>query len=130
MGSNTNDTPRRHATGTSKLSRNPRICILTATNFTKRLSQCGFYEAQDVLCDIDNVDLIGLEPRPGLRIKESWQRRLLFRDISRRLIFANPGLRKVQLTGEYDLFVAHCQTWRSEERRVGKECRSRWSAEQ
>jgi len=111
MGSNNNDTLGRHATGTSKLSRNPRICILTARNFTKRLFQCGFYEAQDVLCDIDNVDLIGLEPGPGFRIKESWQRRLLFRDISRRLIFANPGLRRVQLTGEYDLFVAHCQTW-------------------
>jgi hypothetical protein len=111
MASNTNDTHGRHAIGTSKLSRKPRICIPTARNFTKRLFQCGFYEAQDVLCDIDDVDLIGLEPGPGFRIKESWQRRLLFRDISKRLIFANPGLRKVQLTSEYDLFVAQCQTW-------------------
>ncbi|SRR6266581_1611919 len=111
MDSSTNDSPGRFASGTSKPSPNPRICIPTARNFTKRLFQCGFYEAQDVLCDVDDVNLIGLEPGPGFRLKESWQRRLLFRDISKRLIYANPGLRKVKLTGEYDLFVAHCQTW-------------------
>jgi len=111
MDSSTNDNPGPFAIGTSKPNPNPRICIPTARNFTKRLFQCGFYEAQDVLCDVDDVNLIGLEPGPGFRLKECWQRRLLFRDISKRLIYANPGLRKVRLTGEYDLFVAHCQTW-------------------
>jgi hypothetical protein len=103
--------PPDHAVRTSRLNRNPRICIPTARNFTKRLFQCGFYEAQDVLCEVDDVNLIGLEPGQGFKTKESWQRRLLFRDISKRLIFANPGLRRVRLAGEYDLFVAHCQTW-------------------
>ncbi len=111
MDSNTNESPGRNAIGTSQRNQGPRICIPTARNFTKRLFQCGFYEAQDVLCDIDDVNLIGLEPGPRFRLKESWQRRLLFRDISKKLIYANPGLRKVQLTGNYDLFVAHCQTW-------------------
>jgi hypothetical protein len=101
----------RHAAGSLKTGRGPRICIPTARNFTKRFFQCGFYEAQDVLRDIDDVDLVALEPGPGFRFKENWQRRLLFRDISKKLIFANPGLRRAQLTGEYDLFVAHCQTW-------------------
>lgn len=95
----------------AELSQNPRICIPTARNFTKRHFQCGFYEAQDVLSEVDNVDLIGLEPGPNFKLKESWQRRLLFRDISKRLIFLNPGLRTVRLTRDYDLFIAHCQTW-------------------
>lgn len=95
----------------SRIDRKPRICVPTARNFTRRHFQCGFYEAQDVLCDVDCVNLMDLEPGPGFRLKESWQRRLLFRDISKRLIFANPGLRKMRLDGEYDLFVAHCQTW-------------------
>jgi hypothetical protein len=89
----------------------PRICIPTARSFTRRLFQCGSYEAQDILQEIADVDLIALEPGPGFRFKERWQRRLLYRDISRKLIYTNPGLRKVRLTGEYDLFVAHCQTY-------------------
>lgn len=69
----------------------------------------GHYEAQDVFQEVDDLDLICLEPRPGYKFKERWQRRLLFRDFSRRLIFQNPGLTKVRLTQEYDLFLALCQ---------------------
>ena len=89
----------------------PRICMPTARHFTKRAYQCGQYEAQDVLREIDDVDLIHLDADPGFRFKESWQRRLLFRDLSKRLIYLNPGLRPVQLTREYDLFLVRCQTW-------------------
>lgn len=88
-----------------------RICLPTARNFTKRVFQCGFYEAQDVLAATDAVDLIKLEPGPGFHFKERWQRRLLYHDITRKLIFQNPGLHKVRLTREYDLFVVHCQTY-------------------
>lgn len=81
----------------------------TSRVITRRAYQCSFYEAQDVLLKVDDVDLICLEPSWGFRFKESWQRRLLFRDVSRKLIFLNPGLRRVSLTQEYDLFVAVCQ---------------------
>lgn len=83
----------------------------TSRNFTRKAFQCGFYEAQDVLLDVDNVDLISLETRRGFRFKERWQRRLLFHDKSRKVIFGNPGLHKVRLTREYDLFVAICQNY-------------------
>jgi hypothetical protein len=69
------------------------------------------YEAQDVLLDIDDVDLICYESGRGFRFKEKWQRRLLYRDVSRRLILQNPGLHRVRLTREYDLFVAVCQSY-------------------
>src|SRR4029077_19090089 len=87
----------------------PRICMPTARGFKKKAFYCAQYEAQDVLLDVDDVDLIHLEPRRGYEFKEAWQRRLLFRDVTRKLIFANPGLHKVRLTQEYDLFMVMCQ---------------------
>jgi hypothetical protein len=44
-------------------------------------------------------------------MRERWQRRLLYRDISKKLVFVNPGLERVQVTQEYDLFVAVCQNY-------------------
>jgi spore maturation protein CgeB len=87
----------------------PRICMPTARGFKKKAFYCGQYEAQDVLLDVDDVDLIHLEPGRGYEFKEAWQRRLLFRDVTRKLIFANPGLHKVRLTQQYDLFLVMCQ---------------------
>ena len=69
----------------------------------------GHYEAQEVLAEVDDVDLICLEPGRGYQFREFWQRRLMFHDISRRIVFANPGLRTVRLTREYDVFLARCQ---------------------
>jgi len=87
----------------------PRICMPTARGFKKKAFYCAQYEAQDVLLDVDDVDLIHLEPGRGYQFKEAWLRRLLFRDVTRKLIFANPGLHKVRLTQEYDLFLVMCQ---------------------
>jgi len=87
----------------------PRICMPTARGFTKKAFRCGLYEAQDVLLEADNVDLICLEARPGFDLKAAWQKKLIYHDVSRRLMSVNPGLRKVRITQEYDLFIAICQ---------------------
>jgi hypothetical protein len=87
----------------------PRIFMPTARGFKKKAFYCAQYEAQDILLDVDDVDLIHLEPGRGYKFKEAWQRRLLFRDVTKKLIFANPGLHKVRLTQEYDLFLVMCQ---------------------
>jgi Glycosyl transferases group 1 len=87
----------------------PRICMPTARGFKKKAFYCAQYEAQDVLSDVADVDLIHLEPGRGYKFKEAWLRRLVFRDVTRKLIFANPGLHKVRLTQEYDLFLVMCQ---------------------
>lgn len=96
---------------TSKRAVKPRICMPTGRGFTKRAFLGGHYEAQDVLVEIDDVELIELEPRPGFEFKELLQRRLLYRDVSRRIAYLNPGLRKVRLSREYDLFLVRCQTY-------------------
>ncbi len=87
----------------------PRIFMPTARGFKKKAFYCAQYEAQDILVDVDDVDLIHLEPGRGYKFKEAWQRRLLFRDVTGKLIFANPGLHKIRLTQEYDLFLVMCQ---------------------
>jgi hypothetical protein len=104
------DQRQRNGESSSQMPK-PRICMPTARRFKKRAFQCGHYEAQDILHEVDNVDLIYLERGPGYELRENWQRKLLYRDVSRRLIFQNPGLRKVRLTQEYDLFIALCQNY-------------------
>src|SRR5262245_49255646 len=91
--------------------RHARVCVPTARGFSKRVFQCGFYEAQDVLREAADADLLLLQATSGLRFKELLQRRLIYHDLSKKLIFVNPGLKKFRLTQEYDLFVAHCQTY-------------------
>ncbi len=87
----------------------PRICMPTARGFKKKAFYCAQYEAQDILSGVDDVDLIPLEPGRGYKFKEAWQRKLLFRDFTKKLIFANPGLHKIRLTQQYDLFLVMCQ---------------------
>ena len=83
----------------------------TWRNFIKNAYQCGLYEAQDVLVEIDDVDLIHLDITTwGARLGEYWLRRPLYHDVSSKLIFANPGMRRVQLSKDYDVFIAVCAT--------------------
>jgi hypothetical protein len=91
----------------------PRILLPSGRAFTKKAFQCALYEAQDVLCDVADVDLVRLQPRPGrsFALRQRWQRRLLYRDISKRLVFANPGLERVVVSKDYDLFIAVCQNY-------------------
>jgi hypothetical protein len=89
-------------------SGSPRICMPTWRNFTKLTFRCGLYEAQDVLVEIDDVDLICLDLTWAAWFNEYWLRAPIYHDVSKKLIFANPGLRKVQLSRDYDVFIAVC----------------------
>jgi hypothetical protein len=91
----------------------PRICMPTWRNFTKKVFQCSLYEAQDVLVEIDDVDLVNLDMRLAAWFKESWLR-LPPHHVSSKLIFADLGLKtikKVQLNRDYDAFIAVCSTF-------------------
>jgi hypothetical protein len=89
----------------------PRICMPTWRAFARMPFQCYRYEAQDVLCQVDEIDMIPLQPDGGFRLREKLQRRLLWRDYSRRLAYLNPGLRPVTLQQDYDAFFAVCENW-------------------
>ncbi len=91
--------------------RHARICLPTSRGFSQKVFECGLYEAQDVLCEIDDVDLVGLEARPGFRTRERWLNRVVHRDPSHRFLRLNPGLEPLRLDRDYDLFVAFCQSY-------------------
>ena len=67
-----------------KQSQNQRICMPSGRNFKKETFLCGHYEAQDILCEVDDVDLICFEPSPSYVFKDKWQRKLMFRDFTGR----------------------------------------------
>ena len=96
---------------TAHESRPPRICMPTTRTFSRKVFECGLYEAEDVLCDVDDVDLIGLEATPSFRARERWLNRVIFRDVSHRAHRLNPGLRPKRLERDYDLFVAFCPSY-------------------
>jgi hypothetical protein len=94
-------------------SASPRICMPTWRNFTRKVFQSSLYEAQDVLVEIDDVDLIRLDMSLAAWFKESWLR-LPLHHVSSKLIYANLELKKVkkvQLSRDYDVFIAVCSTY-------------------
>ena len=91
--------------------RTARICMPTTRTFSRKVFECGLYEAEDVLCDVDDVDLVGLEATPTFRVRERWLNRVIFRDLTHRAHRLNPGLRPKRLERDYDLFVAFCPSY-------------------
>lgn len=89
----------------------PRICMPTWRNFAHKAFRCALYEAQDVLREIDDVDMIPLDLTWAARVPEAWLRNPLYHDVTRKIMFANLGLKKVRLRRKYDLFVAVCNTY-------------------
>jgi hypothetical protein len=102
------DDDRRDA---SEESRRYRICLPTTRLFGGLAFQCGHLEAQDVLAECDDVDLLNLETKPVFFQKVQLLRRMMYRDVSRRLAYVNPGLKRVRLAREYDLLVVMCQSY-------------------
>jgi hypothetical protein len=84
-----------------------RICILTGRNYALNAFRCAFYEAQDVLCDVDDVDLICLQPKRAYAIRYPLQKHVIWRDFTGRAVSVNMVFEPVRFSGEYDLFIAH-----------------------
>src|SRR5262245_56452514 len=92
----------------SRPSSAPKVCMVTSRGFLRFAYQAAVFEAQDVLCQTADVDLVAPEPALGFPVRETLLRKLLWRDFSGRLALFNPGLKPLQLTKNYDLFIAYC----------------------
>ena len=88
------------------------VCMPTLSGFYKQVFRSGLWEAQQVLAACTDVDLVELEPSRGLAWKERQLHRLIYHDRSRKLWSLNPGLQRVRLTRDYDVFVMVCPLWR------------------
>lgn len=100
------DTTRR-----GECSRKPRICIPTFSGFARMAFRARLYEAEDVLAECDDVDLIQLEPTKHFWTKLRWMKQIVMRDLSRKVVGFNPGLKPIRLSRDYDLFVVICGLW-------------------
>lgn len=88
-----------------------RVLMPTWRRFSAPAFRGGLFEAQDVFVEIDDVDLLCLEAGSAWPVREKWLRQFLWRDVSRQLIYVNPGLQPVTLRQDYDLLVVLCQQW-------------------
>ncbi|MGD2097866.1 MAG: glycosyltransferase [Desulfobacterales bacterium] len=71
------------------------------------VARCVDYEFEDIICETDNVDLIGTVPKFWLPVGKSLVFRL-WHHISPKFAFLNPGLQTFRLRKDYDLFIAMC----------------------
>src|SRR5262249_304818 len=97
--------PQEVTTEPKEHTRRLRMCMPTARSMTKKAYQCSLYEAQDVLADAGGVDLLHLKPNSRFHLQFAWHKRLTYHDVSDRLVFQNPGLQKITLSREYDVFI-------------------------
>lgn len=89
----------------------PRICIPTFSAFAPKAFRARLYEAEDILAECDDVELIQLKPTGHFSAKSRWMKQIVMRDLSRKVIGLNPGLEPVRLSKDYDLFVLICGLW-------------------
>jgi hypothetical protein len=87
--------------------RKPRICVLTSRGFSREAFMTGTYDAQDVLLDIDDAELIHLKPRSGYAFRQRIHTKLVWHDFTKSLAFANVAFEPVELKKEYDLLVVY-----------------------
>jgi hypothetical protein len=92
-------------------ARAPRICMPTMSAFSRSPFRAGMYEAQDILAECDDVDFIELKPAASYDVKSRWMKTLAYHDATRRVTTFNPGLQRVKLTRDYDLFLQVCSWW-------------------
>jgi len=85
----------------------PRICMLTGRSYATNAFRCAFYEGQDVLAGVDDVDIIDLKPKRAYTIRYPLQKHLIWRDFTKKIVSMNLAFEPVRLSGEYDLFIAH-----------------------
>src|SRR5262245_15076529 len=86
---------------------NPRLCVPTLRSVWREAFQCSLYEAQDVLAETSDADLVELQAGSAFHIADRWQRRLVYRRLSPSL--ASAGLKRCRPPSrDYDLFVAVC----------------------
>ena len=86
---------------------NPRICFFSQQNLYKEVSRCPEYEFEDVICEVEDVELLRPEPYCSFTIGQKVANQLA-RHIS--IASLNIGIRKLSLKGEYDVFFAMCQS--------------------
>ncbi len=84
----------------------PRICLFSQRHLQRLVSRCAEYEFEDLICEIDDAELLTPDPCWSFHFGQKVVNRFT-RHSS--IVFFNPSIRKLHLNRNYDLFVAICQ---------------------
>ena len=85
--------------------------MLTSSSILHNAFRCGFFEAQDVLFEIDNVDLLELKPKKGCRTRQNFQKYFISKDFTKKIVSLNMAYHPIRLVREYDLFIVYLPVW-------------------
>jgi glycosyl transferase family 1 len=83
---------------------NARVLVFSHRLIHNHLFRCPQYELEDIICQIDDADI--LAPQPGKRFNFRYP--LAKRFAWHTPIVLNPGVNETRLAHEYDLFFAAC----------------------
>jgi len=81
----------------------PRICVFSQRHLQQLLSACGDYEFEDLLCELDDVDILNAQPSRGFKTTKR-----ISNQLARRTTFSclNPGVKNQSIDKNYELFFA------------------------
>ena len=85
----------------------PRICIFSLRNFKKHVWRCALYEFEDVISEVDDVDLLLVEPSTKfLSLARAIKKLSPFIE---KHFFKNASIKKMSVNKNYEAFVFLCQ---------------------
>jgi spore maturation protein CgeB len=85
-----------------------RVLMPTLRQVNPHAAWCSNYEFEDVIRGVDDVDVVELQPEATFAFRQRIARSLAWRHWHPAVMRLNPGVRTVQVSREYDLFVFVC----------------------
>jgi hypothetical protein len=99
---------KKHPAGNNSTvhARPPRVYILSHRNLKRDLARCVGYEFEDVICQIDDVEMLAPTAHKLFKFTEKIANQLARSSIR---TSTNPGVSGSKLCGTYELFMMFCQ---------------------
>jgi len=85
-----------------------RVLLVTLRRLNTHAAWCSNYEFEDVIRSVDDVDVLELEPAPHFELRQHVARSIAWRSRFRAFSDLNPGVKRVRLNRDYDVFVFVC----------------------
>ena len=86
-----------------------RVCVVSLRDVNRHVAWASNYEFEDVVCEVDGVDLLRLQPGWAYSRREWLARRLAWRPLLHQLGgLVSAGLQPITLDKDYDVFVFLC----------------------
>ncbi len=85
-----------------------RVFMPTLRRLSPQAAWCSNYEFEDVIRQVDEVDVVELEPAGAFHLRQRIAHGLAWRNWHPALSRINPGVRPVEVRRDYELFVFVC----------------------